>query len=204
MGGRETEPRPPILLDMGGQASRWSSAWLVRIRAFSEERVAVLVAVVHPMYMTTLTRTEVYERYADQLVRFATGIVGPSDSRDVVSAAMLGAMWSGNWAAVRCERAYLYKAVLNESRQHLRSRERRRVAELRAADGYQVDRLPEVRPEVLEAIGRLSVSQRAVVFLAYWEDMRPADIARTLGLSEGTVHRQLARAEARLRRVLDD
>lgn len=30
------------------------------------------------MGMTTLTRAEVYEKYADQLVRFATGIVGPS------------------------------------------------------------------------------------------------------------------------------
>jgi RNA polymerase sigma factor (sigma-70 family) len=48
------------------------------------------------------------------------------------------------------------------------------------------------------------VSQRAVVFLSYWEDMRPAEIARTLGVSEGTVHRQLARGEARLRRVLDE
>jgi RNA polymerase sigma-70 factor (ECF subfamily) len=154
--------------------------------------------------MTTLTRAEVYEKYADQLVRFATGIVGPSDSRDVVSAAMVSAMWSANWQLVAHERAYLYKAVLNEARQHLRRGERRRSAELKTVGGSPPGRIPEVRPEVLAAVGRLSVSQRAVVFLAYWEDMKPAEIARTLGLSEGTVHRQLARAEARLRRVLDD
>jgi len=182
---------------------RWSSAWLVGVRAISEERVAVLVPLVHPIDMTTLTRAEVYEKYADQLVRFATGIVGPSDSRDVVSAAMVSVLWSPGWGEVRHERAYLYKAVLNEARQHLRSRERRRRAEVMTVEGSSSDWMPELRPEVVEAVARLSVSQRAVVFLAYWEDMRPAEIARTLGVSEGTVHRQLARGEARLRRVLD-
>jgi RNA polymerase sigma factor (sigma-70 family) len=168
----------------------------------SQERVADLVPVGHPIDMTTLAKAEIYEKYADQLIRFATGLVGPSDSRDVVSAAVVSAMWSQGWDSVSYERAYLHKAVLNEARRTLRDRERRRVAELQAAEGSQFDRLPEIRPDVLEAVSRLSVSQRAVVFLAYWEDMRPAEIARFLSLSDGTVHRQLARAEARLRRIL--
>jgi len=171
--------------------------------ADAEQRVADSATVRHPRDVTTLTKAEVYEKYADQLVRFATGIVGPSDSRDVVSAAMVSALWSDGWDAVNHEQAYLYKTVLNEARRHLRSSKRRYVAEIKASGGSQSDRIPEVRPEVLEAVGRLSVSQRAVVFLAYWEDMRPAEISRFLGLSEGTVHRQLVRAETRLRRVLD-
>ena len=168
-----------------------------------QERVAVLGSVVHPMGMTTLTRAEVYEKYADQLVRFATGIVGPSDSRDVVSAAMVSVLWSPGWDEVRHERAYLYKAVLNEARQHLRRRDRRQRAEVKTASSPS-GRMPELRPEVVEAVRRLSVSQRAVVFLTYWEDMKPAEVARTLRVSQGTVHRQLARGEARLRRVLDE
>lgn len=156
------------------------------------------------MGVTTLTRSEVYEKYADQLIHFATGLVGPSDGRDIVAAAMVNAMWSASWDSVVHERAYLYKAVLNEARRYSRDRGRRHIAELRAVGGPQTDRLPEIRPEVLEAVARLSMSQRAVVFLAYWEDMRPAEIGRFLGLSDGTVHRQLARAEARLRRILDD
>jgi RNA polymerase sigma-70 factor (ECF subfamily) len=167
-----------------------------------QERVADSVCVGHPIDVTTLNRTETYEKYADQLIRFATGIVGPSDSRDVVSAAVVSAMWSSNWESVNNERAYLYEAVLNEARSHLRRKERRRVAERQAVGGSQIEWLPEVRPEVIEAVARLSLSQRAVVFLAYWENMRPAEIARFLDLSDGTVHRQLARAEARLRRIL--
>ncbi len=156
------------------------------------------------MGVTTLTKAEIYEKYADQLIRFATGLVGPSDGRDVVSAAVVNAMWSSSWDSVVYERAYLYKAVLNEARRHHRNNGRRHIAERQTYVGTETDRLPEIRPDVLEAVARLTMSQRAVVFLAYWEDMRPAEIGRFLGLSDGTVHRQLARAEARLRRILDD
>ena len=151
--------------------------------------------------MRAMTRAEVYEKYADQLVRFATGLVGPTDSRDVVSSAMVKVLWSDRWEGVVDQRAYLYKAVLNEARQSRRSAGRRRALEAKVG-AVTVDYQPEVRPEVLQAVSRLSISQRAVVFLAYWEDLRPAEIARRLGLSEGTVHRQLSRGETRLRRIL--
>jgi RNA polymerase sigma factor (sigma-70 family) len=162
------------------------------------------VLAVHPIDVTNLAKAEIYGKYADQLVRFATGLVGPNDSSDVVAAAVVRAMWSPKWDSVANERAYLYKAVLNEARMHYRGQDRRREAELQASGQIAPIQIPDVRPDVLAAVAKLSVSQRAVVFLAYWEDMRPVDIARTLGLSDGTVHRQLARAEKRLRRILHD
>jgi len=151
----------------------------------------------------TLTRTEVYEKYADGLTRFAAGLVGPSDSPDVVSQAVMRVMWSRQWPEVRNQRAYLYRAVLNEARLHHRGAMRRRARELRALDPARVGP-PEIRPEVLEAVGHLSLRQRAVIFLTYWEDLPGPEIARRLGLSEGTVHRHRRQAEARLRRILDD
>ena len=33
-----------------------------------------------------LTDAEIYEKFADELVRFATGLVGPSDAADVAGA----------------------------------------------------------------------------------------------------------------------
>ncbi len=154
--------------------------------------------------MTTLAKAEVYEKYADQLVRFATGLVGPSDGPDLVAAAVVTAMWSPGWESVVNERAYLYKSVLNQARRHHRDAVRRREVELRASTSRDTSQLPEIRPDVLKAVSLLSLSQRAVVFLAYWEDMRPAEIARHLDLSEGTVHRQLGRGQARLRRILHE
>ena len=149
------------------------------------------------------SRAEVYGKYADDLVRFATGLVGPSDSRDVVSNAMVNVLWSRGWDDVRDPRAYLYRAVLNESHRFHRSMMKRRATEARALVSDVVPFI-DVRPDVLDAVGRLSAKQRAVVFLVYWEDLSVAETARRLGLSEGTVHRNLNRAEGRLGRMLYD
>jgi RNA polymerase sigma factor (sigma-70 family) len=144
----------------------------------------------------------VYRRFAPDLVRFATGLVGPADGPDVVAEAVMRTMWSRAWPSVHNQRAYLYRAVLNESRSHWRRAMRRRAKEMEAAARVTPDDPPEIRPEVLEAVGRLSSRQKAVVFLTYWDDLRPGEIAGLLGLSEGTVRSHLAKGEKRLRRML--
>ena len=53
------------------------------------------------------------------------------------------------------------------------------------------------------ALAVLSVQQRTAVFLTYWCGLTPGEVARVLDTSEGTVRKQLARARARLREVLD-
>ena len=74
------------------------------------------------------SNAEVYAKYADDLVRFATSLVGPTDAQDVVADAVVRVMWSKRWARVTNYKAYLYRAVLNEARMHHRSTMRRRVA----------------------------------------------------------------------------
>ena len=154
------------------------------------------------MDMTALTRAEAYEKYSDELVRFATGLVGPTDGPDLVATAMVNVLAMRSWESVENPRAYLYRTVLNEAKRNHRRTVRRRAGEIRAASNLGVSDLPDIRPEVLEAVAKLSFRQRAVVFLAYWDDLRPAEIARRLEIGESTVHRHLARAEARLRRLL--
>jgi RNA polymerase sigma factor (sigma-70 family) len=56
--------------------------------------------------------------------------------------------------------------------------------------------------EVLDAVVRLSVQQRAAVFLTYWEDLSPDVVAERMGVSPGTVKRHLARARKRLGELL--
>ena len=146
---------------------------------------------------------EVYEKYADELIRFATSLVGPSDAPDVLSVAVIQALASSQWPGVSNRRAYLYRSVLNAARSRRRAEQLRRARETRYG-APSVWEPPQVRPEVLDAIGRLSVRQRAVVFLTYWDDLGPADAAERLGISEGSVRRHLARARANLRRTLRD
>lgn len=149
------------------------------------------------------TNAEIYGKYADDLVRFATGLVGPSDAQDVVSDAVVRVMWSKRWEDVTNYKAYLYQAVLNEARMHHRSTMRRRAREQRASSPDIV--YPrEVRPEVLEAVGRLSPQQRAAVYLTYWEGLAIDEVAVRLGVREGSVKRHLARGRSKLRGNLGD
>ncbi len=150
-----------------------------------------------------MTDEEIYRKHADDLVRFATGLVGPFDAADVVADACLAAFRSRTWPAVTNHRAYLYRSVVNHARSHHRSTLRRRVRELRAATP-EVQAPTGVDVDVLVAVDRLSVQQRAAVMLTYWEDLSPAEVAARLGISEGTVKKHLARARARLKEYLDE
>jgi RNA polymerase sigma-70 factor (ECF subfamily) len=145
----------------------------------------------------------VYEKYADELIRFATGLVGPSDAADVLSMAVLRSFGSPGWANVRDHRAYLTRAVLNEARMNYRSTMRRRAREQRFLPRDIIEP-PEVRPEVLASVSRLSARQRAVVVLTYWDDLDPDEIALRLDISAGSVRKHLARAHARLRKAIND
>ena len=153
--------------------------------------------------MLEMTDEEVYRKYADDLVRFATGVVGPFDAPDVVTDACLHAFGGKAWPTVTNHRAYLYRSVLNQARSHHRSTLRRRVREMRAALPERTS-LNEADLDVLAAVDKLSVQQRASVVLTYWEDLAPGQVAARLGISEGSVKRHLARARSRLKELLDD
>lgn len=136
-------------------------------------------------------------------MRFATTLVGPTDAPDVVSEAVFRCISGRSWESVVNHRAYLHRAVLHEARSHHRSTMRRRAREIRA-ESRDDALVPEIHPEVLEAVARLSMRQRAVVFLTYWSDLDAAAVASLLSISEGSVKRHLARARRHLRELLDD
>ena len=57
----------------------------------------------------------------------------------------------------------------------------------------------ELRPAVLAALDTLTVQQRAIVVLRYFEDLSQDEVAEMLGVSPGTVKSATSRAVARLR-----
>jgi RNA polymerase sigma-70 factor (ECF subfamily) len=147
------------------------------------------------------TDADIYAAHAGELVRFATGIVGPVDAPDVVAESFASLLGTTVWADAVNPRALLYRRVLYDARSWTRSKHRRRRRELRVHDAAPAE-FPELLPEVGRAVERLSPQQRAVVFLTYWEDLTPHAIAALLDVSDGTVRKQLARARNHLRKVL--
>lgn len=149
------------------------------------------------------TEAELYQRHAGELIRYATVLVGPHEAVDVMTDGVLAAFASPGWRQVQHPRAYLYRAVLNRAMSVKRSEARR---ERREAAVARPDRVsdPDVSIDAHRALAHLSAQQRAVVYLTYWEDLPPDRIADLLGVGEGTVRKQLARARESLRRILDE
>ncbi len=173
--------------------------------------------------MNQLTVREAYEKWADDLVGYATVVAGRDHAHDVVAdtfatilraerAAAAGGRASP-WSTIREPRAYLHTSVLNTARKLHRSTSRRSEREARehAARGggettwgqpRQAPDSPLVDPTVAAAVRSLSTGQRAAIYLTYWDDLGLDDVAEILGCSRGAVKRQLARARATLRNAL--
>jgi RNA polymerase sigma-70 factor (sigma-E family) len=126
-------------------------------------------------------------------------------AEDLVQTA-LGEVWR-HWARVAvmdAPEAYAHKAMVNT---FLRWRGRRWTGEIASAE------LPESvadsggfhrvdsRESLRRALAELTVKQRAVIMLRYFEDRSEAETAQIMGCSVGTVKSQAAKALARLRHV---
>lgn len=133
---------------------------------------------------------ELYEKHALELCRFASTLVGPSGSDDLVSAVFVRLIASDSLTEVNNPRAYLFRAVLNEARSQHRSTQRRLAREAAFAPGDS-DVTEQRDADVLRALAQLSVRQRAVLWLAYWVDAPVSEIGSWLGLSTRTVEREL-------------
>jgi RNA polymerase sigma factor (sigma-70 family) len=150
-----------------------------------------------------MTEDEAFRKYVDKLMRFATVLVGPSHAEDVAVEGFMRAFRSPGWPGIQNHRAYLYRVVLNVARSRARGDLRRRRREAGIATGEAAwDQIVDF--DVLRAVERLSVMQRAVVMLTYWEDLDGEAVGRRLGVSQGTVKRHLHRAKARLKEYLDE
>lgn len=145
--------------------------------------------------------------------RVATVVLGTSDgAEDVVQIAMVRA-WSSiaHYDADRPFRPWFLRIVANTARNDRRRRGRQAALRLRVArepdpaHGSVEDVAMSTleRQELLDALNRLTVDDRTVIALRYFEQLREAEMAEVLSCAPGTVKSRLARARARLREQLE-
>lgn len=140
----------------------------------------------------------VWNKYREELIRYASMLVGPADSEDLVSTVVVRILHRRQLSDLDDPRSYLYRSVLNEARSLVRHRRRERL--FPGSDVWP----REVEPEVLAAVVELPERQRAAVYLTYWRDLPIADVADLMGCRPGTVKRYLHLARNRLREVFQD
>ena len=145
---------------------------------------------------------EIYAECAHDLIRLATGLVGPTDAPDVVAGAVVRLLGSPAWRGARRKRAYLFRSVVNEAKMHQRAQQRRQLREQRVLVPDRVDTISEI--DALSCLQMLSARQQAVIVLTYWHDLDQAAIGSLLGITRGSVARHLDRAHARLKEVMTD
>ena len=148
--------------------------------------------------------TAEYLKHADDLLRFASAVAGPSAADDIVATVVMRVLVEDDaWRSVHNLRGYLVRSVMNEAIDRQRRRSRRRRREQRDSMSAPSASLDEhVRTEVLDAVGRLSPRQRAVVYLTYWLDQSASDVADELDVSVRTVERELTHARRELEVLL--
>ena len=139
---------------------------------------------------------DVYLKYRDDLLRYATSLVGSGRAEDVVSTVVLRTMSRRSLVGLENPHGYLMKGVLNESRSVWRRASTEPLSERESRE------LSTEVIETLDALWRLPIRQRAACFLFYWEDRSVADIAGIMGVRPGTVKRYLYNARPRLKRSL--
>jgi RNA polymerase sigma-70 factor (sigma-E family) len=151
-------------------------------------------------------------KVSDPLLRVGHLMTGDAnDAEDLVQETLLRV--ARRWKRVRFmdhpaayARRILVNLVLHDADR--RSRQRTELcpqdgaaeaADESAARALQsIDDLAEFR----WALAQLPARQRAVLVLRYWADLPVADVAVTLGCSEGTVKSTASRAAARLAEIL--
>ncbi len=150
------------------------------------------------------TDAELYKRLAPELMHFATTLVGPSGAEDLLATGVLNALTSPRWLAIDNKRAYLYRCLVNEAHKQRRTTSRRLEREIRVASCASRDGedFAGLDPTMLEALRQLTVRQRAVIYLTYWSDLTPKQVATALNSSLRTVERDLTTARTRLEGLL--
>ena len=139
----------------------------------------------------------IYTKVKDDLIRYATVLVGPDEADDVVSTVMVRVLRKRSLSSLEEPRAYLFRSVLNEARGTFRGH---RSTTLPLEHGSTV--MPEPDWAVIQAVADLPPRQRAAVFLRYWDDLPIAEVADLMGTRPGTIKRYLHLAHRSMKGAL--
>lgn len=142
------------------------------------------------------------------LLRYGHALTGnPHDAADLVQTVLekIGSRWTHVQRKTGDPLAYVRRSMANAHVSRWRKTRRENlvadVPDLSAARPIQPADPFEHEP-LWQALRELPPRQRAVIVLRYYEGLSEAEIAETLGISQGTVKSQASKAIANLRTTI--
>ena len=159
---------------------------LTNIQEDARERFAAAVTAHHAMYCAARVLLD-----------------SDADAEDAVSEATLRAWQAfGRLRDEKSLKGWLIKITVNCAYEHHRRGARVTYTDdLEPLAGGAEDRHDFT---LWDAVCRLPADYRVATVLYYYEDMTTAEIAKALGVREGTVRSRLSRARSRLRTLLEE
>jgi RNA polymerase sigma-70 factor (sigma-E family) len=157
--------------------------------------------------------TELFRQHHVELVRLAALLVRSREAAEDIVQDVFGRIHGrrGGPPDSAGALAYLRQAVINGCRSWLRRQSaarRQALADPPAADAHESAEHAVIRAEnrrrLLAALAALPVRRREVLVLRYYLGLSEAEIARTLGISQGTVKSTAARGIASLAKSLGE
>jgi RNA polymerase sigma-70 factor (ECF subfamily) len=154
-----------------------------------------------------------YRRFYPRLFGYLLNLVGSRELAEEVLDDTMVVVWqkAGSFEQRSKASTWIFGIAYRRALKRLSRRRRERpptaaddaIHELTAPDSPEADLgRKELRQSMLEALGRLSVEQRSVVLLAYFEDLAYPEIATILECPVNTVKTRMFHARRRLRTLL--
>jgi RNA polymerase sigma-70 factor (sigma-E family) len=171
-----------------------------------------VTALVHGEVDAVRSLERLFRAYHAPLLRLAYVFTGNGAvAEDLVQDAFVRLHRSRSWPQPGSELAYLRRTVVNLSHGHhrhlrvVRRHDERTAAERDASTPGPEDELSsrDRQQLIARAVRRLPPRQRDCVVLHYFGDLSDAEIARDLGISEGSVKTHLHRARHALAEQLE-
>lgn len=125
----------------------------------------------------------------------------PADAEDAVQQALMHAWEKRSRVQPDKLRAYLCRAVLNESKTLLRHR--KHTVPVEEMPIMTAPETPDLRP-LMQAIAALPEKYRWPVWLRYLEDLSAKEAAAALGLTVANLNSRIHRAKKLLREALEE
>jgi RNA polymerase sigma factor (sigma-70 family) len=157
---------------------------------------------------------EIFDRYADDILRYASARLGSDLAEDVTAETFLAAFGARNRYDLSRENArpWLYGIAIRQIGKHARAEHRYRQALSRVpAEPVTTDfgdrvadqvTAEQLRPRLSAVLSALPRQDRELLLLVAWTDLTYEESAQALGVSVSAVKSRLHRIRARTRQAL--
>lgn len=160
-------------------------------------------------------------RYAEPLLRYLQRLVGEEQAEELHQQTWLSVLGNldqfkpsagGGAAGGSPFKAWLFRIATNKANDLWRSRGRERVAkeglrlviEATAAPAWARAERADAERKLIHAVARLPETQRQVLALRYYSDMKFVDIAKLLGCPLNTALGRVHKALGKLRQLMEE